>query len=343
LVAELGQRFNIFWDKGLPLGQDWRQGLAHGLHQARCVLALWTKNLRDSSFVTSEVERAVRRGVLLPVKLDPDANIPLGFDRFQHLDISAWPGKGARGLSLLFKHIQSFMTLPLPKFGASRALPESEWVLSQSSSAIADMRQLADRVSTLGGVLVSNDGPVGDVKGTLNEIHATCIATSEAIDRFLEPAKGPKRGLLKSYLKISGGELSRFVDEKRGHCSRIFELYGRAGGLRDWLTERAKPDLIEEADGAFGRLASADGDLFATLSQIGEVLGDESTDIVALLMGGQDRLARDRIKDAQLKLLPLRRELSALTARLQRIEAGMGFVPKKPKSGLVRATVARKR
>ena len=154
---------------------------------------------------------------------------------------------------------------------------------------------------------------------------------------------GTKRGLLKSYLKISGGELSRFVDEKRGHCSRIFELYGRAGGLRDWLTERAKPDLIEEADGAFGRLASADGDLFATLSQIGEVLGDESTDIVALLMGGQDRLARDRIKDAQLKLLPLRRELSALTARLQRIEAGMGFVPKKPKSGLVRATVARKR
>ena len=64
LVTALKKQFNIFWDGDLAPGDVWRQVLAESLQTARCVLALWTANLTDTSFVASEVDRATKRGVL---------------------------------------------------------------------------------------------------------------------------------------------------------------------------------------------------------------------------------------------------------------------------------------
>src|SRR5262249_23627743 len=161
--------------------------------------------------------------------------------------------------------VRKLLARPAPR-PWSNALPESQsWALPQSSGAIGGMRDLVGEVSTLGGVLLREDGPVADVNATLREIHSTYAATLEAIDRFLEPGDdAPKRKQMKSYLELSGGSLSRLIDDKRGHCSRILELYGRAGGLREWLAPRTKPELLAAADQTFARLATADGDLFGT-------------------------------------------------------------------------------
>lgn len=189
------------------------------------------------------------------------------------------------------------------------------------------MRGLVREVRKLGGVLMRKDGPMGEVAATLDEIHATYTAASEAIDRFLAPAAGARRGVLKTYVGLAGGSLSRLVNDKRGHCSRILEHYGRAGGLREWLVERTQPSVLADADAAFGRLAMADGDLFAELSRIGEVLTDEATDIASLLRSEQVRPAAERIAAAQRTLMPLRRQLGSAMSQLQRVEASMGFVP----------------
>jgi hypothetical protein len=199
--------------------------------------------------------------------------------------------------------------------------------MPQSSQAVRDILRLADEVSTIGGVLMREDGPVGEVRGTLQEIHSTYDAAVAAIDRFLVPAKRGARVQIRTYLALSGGSLNRLIDDKRGHCSRILELYGRSGGVREWLARRtAKAKLLEDADKTFGQLATADGDLFASLARIGDVLGDEATDIANLLLSGQERPAADRIAQAQQALLPLRKELASAMSALQRIEAGMGFV-----------------
>ena len=327
LVAALKTRFNIFWDADLAPGDVWRQVLADSLQKARCVLALWTAHLTEASFAVSEVERAAKRGVLLPVKLDADAYIPLDFDRWQHLDMSAWPGRGARGLAPLFDRVRRLLARPAPR-PWSNALPESQsWAVPQSSGAIGGMRDLVGEVSTLGGVLLREDGPVADVNATLREIHSTYAATLEAIDHFLEPGDAPKRKRMKSYLELSSGSLSRLIDDKRGHCSRILELYGRAGGLREWLAPRTRPELLAAADQTFAKLATADGDLFGALSRIGDVLGDEATDIANLLLGEQDLQATQRITAAKRALLPLRRELASAISQLQHVEGDMGFVP----------------
>jgi hypothetical protein len=332
VVEQLKPRFNVFWDGSLEPGDEWRQVLVDRLREARCVLGLWTEHLDDRSFVTSEVERAVHRGVLLPVKLDSNAYVPLGFDRWHHVDLSKWPGQTARGLGPLFMGIRRMLARSAPK-PWSNALPESAgWAIPQSSDAVRDMMQLTEQVSTLGGVLMREDGPLGEVRATLGEIQATYTAAMAAIDRFLAPATGGARSRLKSYLALSGGSLSRLIEDKRGHCSRILELYGRAGGLREWLTGRAvTAKLLAEADQAFGRLATADGDLFASLARIGEVLGDDATDIASLLLAGQARPAADRIRLAQKTLLPVRRQLASAMSQMQRIEGEMGFVPGQPR------------
>jgi len=74
-------------------------------------------------------------------------------------------------------------------------------------------------------------------------------------------------------------------------------------------------------------LGTADGDLFAALSRVGEALTTEPTDLVNLLIGGQDRVARQRMLQGRKRLLPLRRELSTAMSELQRIEASLGYVP----------------
>jgi hypothetical protein len=329
LVDQLKTRFNVFWDVDVPIGSPWRAVLSNVINRAGCVLGLWTEHLNDASFVTSEVENAFQRGVLVPVKLDPKAKIPFGFDRLQYLDLSAWSGESAQGLERLFEQIGLFLEHPIPS-QLLNALPESaSWVMPGSLRAVGELRSLVKTVSTLGGVLVQEGGPVGDVTATLNEIHATYAGAGEAVDRFLEPANDAK-GLLKSYLALAGGGLSRIVDGKRGHCSRILELYMRAGGLRDWLSQRAKSELLRAADDAFSGLATADEDMFAKLSRIAGVLSDEATVIANLLLGGQDQLAAQRIMTAQQTLLPLRRELASAMSQLQAVEASLGFVPESP-------------
>ena len=91
------------------------------------------------------------------------------------------------------------------------------------------------------------------------------------------------------------------------------------------------PEVLKAADEAFGRLATADGDLFASLSRVGEALTDEASDLVNLLIGGQDKIARERIASDRQRLVPLRRELSAALSQLQRIEASLGYVPREPR------------
>ena len=133
---------------------------------------------------------------------------------------------------------------------------------------------------------------------------------------------------MKSYIDLSGGSLRRTIDDNRGHCSRILELYGRAGGLREWLAQRTTADVLAAADQTFARLGTADGDLFESLSRIGDVLGDEASDIANLLLGEQEAQAAERITAAKRALLPLRRELAAAMSQLQQVEGAMGFVPK---------------
>jgi hypothetical protein len=83
----------IWWDRGLPGGESWRANIAQALHEARCVVVVWSHGSvgPEGAFVRDEAGRAMARGLLVPVMIDKVAP-PLGFGELQAIDLTGWRG-----------------------------------------------------------------------------------------------------------------------------------------------------------------------------------------------------------------------------------------------------------
>jgi hypothetical protein len=79
LVKALEQRgLSVFWDFHIPAGETWRSYIGKSLTDAGCVLVAWSQNSVDSNWVSEEADDGKRRGILIPILLDP-VEPPLGF------------------------------------------------------------------------------------------------------------------------------------------------------------------------------------------------------------------------------------------------------------------------
>lgn len=84
----------VWWDRGLPGGENWRVRIQAALADASCVIVVWTHYSIGPSgdFVRDEAADAKRRGALIPVRLD-DVAPPLGFGEVQAIDLTRWKGR----------------------------------------------------------------------------------------------------------------------------------------------------------------------------------------------------------------------------------------------------------
>ena len=83
----------VWWDRTLPSGEAWRENIQSALDQAGCVVAVWSYGSTgpEGGFVRDEATRALTRGILVPVAIDP-VMPPLGFGEVQALDLKGWKG-----------------------------------------------------------------------------------------------------------------------------------------------------------------------------------------------------------------------------------------------------------
>ena len=327
LVKFLAARFSVWWDKELEPGDTWRRTIAEKLDSARCVVVVWTAASVDRDFIWSELDRVRDRGIVIPVKLDQNATVPLGFDQWQHVDLTSWTGRDTVALKELFARINRLLARPFRAQAYTPTLTSDTWTLDHSLQATQELQRLSENIQTIGGILLPDGGPVEDLLGSFEEVHRTYAAVSEAIGRFLAPAvrRGPIN--VKPYLAMERGELTTLIEDKRGHCTRIVEYYGRVGGLREWLVPRLAKDKLETLDETFSKLGTADGDLFDALARVGDLLTGEASAIAGLLLAEQQVIARKRILEGREKLLPLETSLSKAMGSLQRIGSSLGFVP----------------
>ena len=95
------QGISVWWDHGVPGGEEWRTSIESALTEARCVIVVWSHWSvgPEGGFVRDEAARAKARGILVPVLLDP-VSPPLGFGELQAIDLTRWRG-GARDPSFL--------------------------------------------------------------------------------------------------------------------------------------------------------------------------------------------------------------------------------------------------
>ena len=88
-----GVGLSVWWDRGLPGGESWRQQIQTALDAAKCVIVVWTHESVGPAgdFVRDEAGQAKRRGLLVPVLFDK-VSPPLGFGETQAIDLIHWKG-----------------------------------------------------------------------------------------------------------------------------------------------------------------------------------------------------------------------------------------------------------
>jgi len=84
------QGWTVWWDRTILPGKNFDEVIEQALDEARCVVAVWSKESVTSQWVKSEAAEGARRNVLVPVLLDP-VRIPLEFRRIQAAQLPGWP------------------------------------------------------------------------------------------------------------------------------------------------------------------------------------------------------------------------------------------------------------
>lgn len=156
------QGWSVFWDRRIPAGETWRSVIGKALDESLSVVVAWSRFSVTSPWVAEEADDGKRRGVLVPVMLDP-VEQPRGFREIQAADLTDWqPGRPSSRLNELCNDIRRLLG-DAPK--ESRGLPRADAVApntapsrvpSQSSAGWSDPYTL-DRPVNLGF-----DGPVVD-------------------------------------------------------------------------------------------------------------------------------------------------------------------------------------
>ncbi len=86
------QGWRVFWDhQSVPVGKTYAQYIEDGLRDSTCVVVAWSENSVKSEWVREEANKAKKRGVMLPIRLDKN-DPPFGFSEYQAADFSQWQG-----------------------------------------------------------------------------------------------------------------------------------------------------------------------------------------------------------------------------------------------------------
>ena len=134
---------SVWWDEQIGAGDAWRDTIEQQLDGARCVVVIWSKRSvgADGKFVREEASRAQRRGLYVPVLIDP-VDPPLGFGESQATSLRGWHGDPSDAhyqavLSAVRRHVGDGRCSNLRRLRRARA---SQCCRSKISAAIPTKR-----------------------------------------------------------------------------------------------------------------------------------------------------------------------------------------------------------
>lgn len=325
---QLGEEgFEIWWDRDMTPGTPFRQLIEEKLESAAAVVVFWTRTSVDKTFVCSEANRALHRGILVPVKLDSDAKIGLDFDQLNHIDLTNWPSNENGEFRRLVDHLRTLTSRPFAHWMYHSSMQEFQEasVISDARAATTELRTLTAQLRSVGEILQSGAGPAEKLKAALREVSKSYTAVRDAIVEFKAPGLTSAPIEAVPYLRMEGGSLVDAVEQGMGHCGRIASCYGSHGGLRDWLLDKVQLSKLDEIDELFRVLGTADGALFDRMASIAQVLRDGSRVIANLLATKQENEARERIIAWRNKLEPMEDELALARKELSALSRSLGY------------------
>ena len=85
------QGHDVWWDRDLAAGEEYRHQIQLALDVAEVVIVAWSARSRLSRFVADEADQALSQGKLVPVVID-GARPALGFGVIHTIDLGSWSG-----------------------------------------------------------------------------------------------------------------------------------------------------------------------------------------------------------------------------------------------------------
>jgi TIR domain len=106
--------WSVWWDREIPIGENFDRVIEEELNAARCAVVLWSKESVRSRWVRAEASSAAGRGCLIPVSIE-QAVIPLEFTHIQAAELPNWNGETAHPEFVrLVAAIEQTIANPLP-------------------------------------------------------------------------------------------------------------------------------------------------------------------------------------------------------------------------------------
>lgn len=82
--------WSVWWDRRIPAGKSFDEVIHEALKAAKSVVVVWTKTSVKSTWVKNESRSGLRRGILFPVMLLDEVEIPLEFEHLQAAHLMDW-------------------------------------------------------------------------------------------------------------------------------------------------------------------------------------------------------------------------------------------------------------
>ncbi|MFE4756058.1 hypothetical protein ACFRIB_38505 [Streptomyces mirabilis] len=273
-------------------------------------------------------QRGLTAGLLVPVRLG-QAAFPTLSSRLAPVDLHDWRGGDHPELDRLVQVLLRFIARRHGRLFQSAGYNlDNPWLVERSRQTVSELQKLTRQVGQLSDLLLDDNQHTTDLITALDEVGVTYEAVNNALSQFMSAGRytGTDKDIDRlAYHRLARQNLMEQIHNGRGSCTRIERVYRRVGGLRGALEEVTSPELLAQADDAFGQFASADGDLFARLEDLGETLTSEARAIEGLLITGQDDAARQRIIDGAQRLHPVEESVTLARRELRKIQDRLGY------------------
>lgn len=101
--------WSVWWDRQIPIGQNFDNVIESELNESKCVLVIWTKKSVASEWVKSEAAEAASKKKLVPVILE-EVTLPLSFKRVESAMMVGWNGEDDHPeLNILYQSISNIL------------------------------------------------------------------------------------------------------------------------------------------------------------------------------------------------------------------------------------------
>lgn len=93
--------WSVWWDRTILPGKTWEDVIEAAIHEARCIVVLWSQSSVKSDWVRKEARTGRARGILVPALID-DVPVPWAFNEIQAANLVGWAGEAPNAEFVLF-------------------------------------------------------------------------------------------------------------------------------------------------------------------------------------------------------------------------------------------------